>query len=92
MRLDMAKMVLPGAVPAAAVDAAPTATLTVEASVAGADILVDGNFVGSTPSTISMTPGQHTITVQKKGYADWSRSMNVAGNAVHLSAELEPKP
>jgi hypothetical protein len=92
MRLDMAKMVPPGTTPAVKAEAAAMASLTVESSIAGADILVDGSFVGSTPSTISVTPGQHTIGVQKKGYTDWSRTMNVSGNAVHLSAELEAKP
>jgi hypothetical protein len=67
------------------------ASLSVESNVAGADIEVDGGFVGSTPSTLSLTPGQHTITVKKKGYADWSRTMNVAGTGVKLSAELEAK-
>ena len=76
------------AVPAVGV-APDMAALTVESSVPGADIEVDGNFVGSTPSTVSVAPGQHTITVKKKGYADWSRSMNVAGSGVHLSADLE---
>lgn len=94
MKLDMAKMVVPGAAPAVAtaVIAATTANLTVESSVTGADITVDGNFVGSTPSTVSVPVGQHTITVTKKGYADWSRTMNVSGSSVHLSAELEAKP
>jgi hypothetical protein len=77
-------------VAAPSVGVAPAmANITVESSVPGADIEVDGNFVGSTPSTLSVAPGQHTITVKKKGYADWSRSMNVAGSGVHLSADLE---
>ncbi len=98
MRLDMAKMVspqmaAPGSTPAVAASAeASTASLTVDSSVAGADIAVDGSFVGSTPSTVSVAAGQHTITVTKKGYADWSRSMNVSGSAVHLNAELEAQP
>jgi hypothetical protein len=94
MKLDMAKMVVPGAAPAVvtAVVATTTANLTVESSVTGADITVDGNFVGSTPSTVSVAVGQHTIAVTKKGYADWSRTMNVSGSSVHLSAELEAKP
>ena len=49
---------------------------------------MDVSFVGSTPSTVSVTPGPHTIAVKKKGYADWSRPMNVA----RLEAELEAKP
>jgi hypothetical protein len=94
MHLDMAKFApAPGG--DSSVTAAPAATvasLTVDANLPGADIEVDGTFMGSTPSTVSLTPGQHTITVKKKGYADWSRSMNVSGSAVHLSADLEPKP
>lgn len=72
--------------------AATQASLTVNSSVPGADIEVDGNFVGNTPSTVSVTPGHHTITVKKKGYADWDREMNVAGTDVHLHADLEAKP
>jgi hypothetical protein len=40
------------------------------------------------PSTLTVTPGQHTIAVKKKGYADWTRTMNVSGTSVHLSADL----
>jgi hypothetical protein len=96
--LDMAKMVPPGTAPApaaaavAAPAAAAMASLVVDATVPGADIEIDGSFVGNTPSTLSVTPGQHTITVRKKGYADWSRSMNVSGNSVHLSADLTTAP
>jgi hypothetical protein len=68
------------------------ANLSVDSSVPGADIAVDGHFVGSTPSTVAVAAGEHTITVTKKGYADWSRSMDVAGSAVRLNAELETKP
>ena len=64
------------------------ASLAVESSVAGADIEIDGSFVGNTPSTLSVAPGQHTVTVKKKGYADWSRRMTIAGDAVHLNADL----
>lgn len=73
------------------VAAGQMASLSVESSVAGADIEIDGSFVGSTPSTLSVAPGQHTVTVKKKGYEDWTRSMNVAGTSVHLSAELASK-
>ncbi len=94
MRLDMAKME-----PAGAPSAAPTvpsataqmASLVVESNVAGADIEVDGAFVGSTPSTVSIVPGPHTIAVKKKGYGEWSRTMNVSGSGVRLNAELDAK-
>lgn len=78
--------------PQAAVGAAGMVSLNVESSVSGADIEVDGSFVGDTPSTVAIAAGQHTITVKKKGYSDWSRSMNVSGSSVHLNADLEAKP
>lgn len=90
MKLEMANFAPKGAAGAMQVASAQS-SLTVDSSVAGADILVDGNFMGNTPSTVSVTPGQHTITVQKKGYADWSRQMNVSGASVHLNADLELK-
>jgi hypothetical protein len=99
MKLDMAKMVAPGslvpgpALPGAAGGSgAAMASVTVDSSVTGADIEVDGAFVGSTPSTVTVTSGQHTILVKKKGYADWSRTMNVAGSGVRVSADLEARP
>lgn len=55
----------------------------------GADIEVDGGFVGNTPSTITVAPGTHEITVRKKGFAAWTRKLNVTGGTVHLNAELE---
>ena len=93
MKLDMAKMV-PAAMPGVSAPGAVVAersSVTVGSNVAGADIEVDGAFVGSTPSTISVTPGQHTFAVKKKGYGDWSRAMSVAGSGVRVDAELEAK-
>ena len=68
-----------------------TASLQIDSSVPGADIEIDGAFAGNTPSTLSVPPGAHTIAVKKKGYADWTRTMNISGAAVHLNADLEAK-
>lgn len=68
-----------------------TASLQVDSSTPGADIEIDDAFVGSTPSTLAVTPGQHKIALKKKGYTDWTRTMNVSGSSVHLNASLEPK-
>ncbi len=90
MHLDMAKF---SASPSAAVNASTAqASLTIESNPASADIEVDGNFVGSTPSTINVTPGSHEITVNKKGFADWTRKLNVTGGNIHLSADLDAAP
>jgi hypothetical protein len=69
--------------------ASSQASITVESIPASADIEIDGGFVGNTPSTLTLTSGTHKIEVRKKGFKDWSRSMNVTGGSVRLSAELE---
>jgi general secretion pathway protein A len=71
---------------------APTsapASLSIDSSPRGADIEIDGAFVGNTPSRISIAPGSHQIEARKKGFASWTRSLNVTGGSIHLNAELE---
>ena len=92
MHLTMANFAPKPAPGEASAAAATTASLTIESSQRGADIEIDGNFVGSTPSTVSVAAGQHTITVKKKGYAAWSRTMTVSGGSVHLNADLDVAP
>jgi hypothetical protein len=46
--------------------------------------------VGNTPSTVNLSPGTHDVSVKKKGFADWTKKLNVTGGSVHLSAELDP--
>lgn len=56
----------------------------------GADIYLDQNFVGNTPSTINVPPGKHSISVRKTGFQDWARDMNFAGGTITLNAVLAP--
>ena len=44
--------------------------VSVESTPGGADIEVDGNFVGSTPSAIELTAGDHVIVVKKSGFKE----------------------
>ncbi|ADV81134.1 PEGA domain-containing protein [Terriglobus saanensis] len=88
MKLNLASFT-PATPGSPSVDGIQSATLVVDSSSPGADIEVDGNFMGNTPSSLSVAQGQHTITVKKKGYQDWSKSMNLSGSSVHLNAELE---
>ena len=92
MKLDMTKFGVPApdAAPAAA-PAVQTASLLVESSVPNCDIEIDGDFVGNTPSTLTVAPGKHAVTVKKTGYADWTRNMTVATGSVRLSAEMVAK-
>ncbi len=68
------------------------ANLIVDSNVPGADIEIDGTFVGDTPSTVSVAPGSHQIVVKKKGFADWTKTLSVTGGTVHLNADLEQEP
>jgi hypothetical protein len=56
----------------------------------GADITVDGRYVGSTPSTVSLSPGDHMIKIEKSGFKAWERTITVSpGSAITVSATLE---
>src|SRR5262249_18456880 len=75
----------------------PTATteptkgvVHVSSNPAGADLLLDGNFIGNTPAALKLAAGKHTITVKMFGEKDWSREITVeAGSEVQLTANLE---
>lgn len=68
----------------------PTGKASVASIPDGADIEVDGSFVGNTPSDVQMTEGEHTVTVKKAGFKDWQRKVKVtAGSNVRLNADME---
>lgn len=59
----------------------------------GAEITVDGKYVGSTPSTLQLTPGDHTISIEKSGFQMWQRTISVTtGSSVTVEAMLEKVP
>lgn len=67
-----------------------SARLQVESTPPGADIDVDGRFVGSTPSEVQVTEGDHTVVVKKSGFKNWERNLkSSAGSSVSLNVELE---
>ncbi|MGA7887567.1 MAG: PEGA domain-containing protein [Acidobacteriaceae bacterium] len=92
MHLNMAQFQGTGASPEPAMASAAPAncSLIVESTPPGADINIDGAFVGNTPSTVNVSPGSHEIVVKKQGFADWTRKLNVTGGSVHLDATLSP--
>jgi hypothetical protein len=90
MHLDMSRFATaPPAPPSAAPAAVAQASIIVESTPPGADIEIDGAFVGNTPSTVSVAPGSHQIGVKKKGFTDWTKTLNATSGDVHLNAELE---
>jgi hypothetical protein len=90
MHLDIANFVAPP--PPAAAAASPTtaeASLVIDSTPPGADIDIDGAFVGNTPSTVSVVSGSHQVSVKKKGFGDWTKTLNITGGTIRLNAEME---
>jgi hypothetical protein len=84
--------------PAATPNAGPTdamqdqgaaAELEVSSTPDGADIEIDGNFVGSTPSTMGVAAGPHQLSVKKTGFKPWERKITVSSGHIKIDAALE---
>jgi hypothetical protein len=79
----------------ASLDQSPAASgetqLEVSSTPVGADIEVDGSFVGSTPSAIHLKPGEYNVAVKKNGYTSWERKVKITGGSVNLVADLQEK-
>jgi PEGA domain len=73
----------------APVNPAEQATLAVTSAEPGADIEINGSFVGSTPTAVKVGPGQYTVAV-RRGTQVWQRVLQVnAGSSVTLNAIFE---
>ncbi len=65
-------------------------TVVVKSTPDGADITVDGKYMGSTPSTLQLAPGDHAVVIEKTGFRQWHRTMSVnSGGIVTIDATLE---
>jgi len=89
MTLDMSRFTPSTLAPANA--SAALSQIAVDSTVPNCDIEIDGNFVGNTPSQLSLAAGKHEITVKKKGYIAWTRTVMVSGSGIHVDAELQPE-
>lgn len=57
----------------------------------GADITVDGRFVGQVPATLRLSVGSHRIVVTDHQHADWMRSVTVIKDSeVMLKPDFNP--
>lgn len=65
------------------------AAFSISSNPAGADITIDGNYMGSTPSTIDLKRGEHQIVISRKGYQPWLRKLNVTGGKITINADLD---
>jgi hypothetical protein len=65
------------------------ASVIVKSTPPGCDINVDGKYMGSTPSTIQLAPGEHEVSIEKDEMRPWQRTMTVtAGGSSTIDATL----
>jgi hypothetical protein len=56
----------------------------------GAEISVDGKYVGNTPSQIALPTGAHRVVFSIAGFASWTRDLTVmAGSEISVSPVLQ---
>ena len=56
----------------------------------GAEVSVDGRYVGSTPSVLSLNVGNHSVEVSLPGFAQWKRQLTVSvGSELSVNAVLQ---
>jgi len=81
----------PSAVPAPAATPVTIPQVMVEfwSNPTGADVEVDGQYVGNTFSMIALPPGQHTVTIRKQDFATWQRTVVLTSGNVRVAAYLE---
>ena len=72
-------------------DSQGDAVLDFWSSPAGADIFVDGAYVGVTPYSLAVEPGQHTISLHKKDFGSWQRKVQVDAGERKVGASLAQK-
>lgn len=56
----------------------------------GAEITVDDKYMGNTPSTLRLAPGDRKVKLEKSGFKTWERTLTVnAGGTATIDATLE---
>ena len=79
--------------PPPASDLSQVSTVSIKSDPAGAEITIDGKFVGTTPSSVQLLPGDHTIAIEKVGFKSWQKTMTIAaGGSISLDATLDKLP
>jgi hypothetical protein len=72
------------------VESPAASAIIVKSTPDGAEISVDGKFMGSTQSTLRLAPGEHVIVIEKSGFKPWQRTMTVSSSDnITVDATLE---
>jgi PEGA domain len=69
-----------------------TAKCNFTSTPSGAEISLDGSYVGNTPSAIAVGAGRHLVVLTMPGFSKWKRELLVsAGSDVEVSATLQAR-
>ena len=79
---------LPEKTAASTANSVTTAQVDISSTPSGADIEIDGKFVGSTPSSLTLGPGEHEIAVKKPGFSVWDKKVSVSSGHINVAVEL----
>ncbi len=78
------------AVAAASVVKPETVKCSFSSTPSGADVTLDGRYVGSTPSVVGLTTGNHVVVISTTGFAQWKRELTVTpGSELTVNAVLQ---
>jgi hypothetical protein len=68
---------------------APQPQLAITSEPSGAEIEINGEFIGNTPTTVTAKEGSVTVVVKKAGYQPWQRTLKLSsGDKRTLQADL----
>lgn len=78
------------AVAVAASNMRETVRCTFSSTPPGAEVTVDGRYMGNTPSEIGLSTGTHVVVVSMPGFTQWKRELTVAADSVvNVTANLQ---
>lgn len=80
---------LPAPAPEVSSESATPIKVSFTSTPPGADIEIDGSFVGNTPSSVELAVGDHSVVIKKAGYNPWERKLKVMSGDIKLNADLE---
>jgi len=69
---------------------AASASVTLQSDPPGAEIYLDGQLAGSTPSTLQIPSGNHQLALRLSGYQDWTRDLRILpGSQIQFAPKLQ---
>lgn len=68
-------------------------SVSIRSTPAGAEVTVDGRYLGNTPSTLRLPAGDHVLSITAAGYKTWERRIHLTpGGETNIAALLEIRP